>query len=193
MSLLTKFLDNPISYSGKELRPHWVAEKLQKFGSGVVAFVGDCDVPTAEMVDQEDSFQGNHIRSKQMLHFLGEWFEGDLHSAILRQRLWIADFKDVLQSKLNSSLQDKIIRRGNDLYILSAGKEKKLSVSIVTASPVSTLFHFGVNIDASGAPVSAIGLNEISVNPKELALEMLQRWSLEWDSIIKARAKVSPR
>lgn len=193
MSLMSRFLDESISYTGKELRPHWVAQKLEKFGSGVVSFVGGCEVPTSEMVDQEDSFQGNHIRSKQMLHFLGEWFEGDLNQAILRQRLWIADFKDLLQSRLSKSFEGTIVRKGNDLYVVFPGGQKKLSVSIVTASPVSTLFHFGVNIDAGGAPVSAVGLKELSIDPKELALETMRLWSSEWDSITKARAKVSPR
>ena len=41
-------------------------------------------------------------------------------------------------------------RKGDDLFL----GEGKLSVSIATASPVSTLIHLGVNEDASGAPVT---------------------------------------
>jgi hypothetical protein len=193
MSLRTEFLHKMIPYTGAELRPHFIAEQTKHFGNSVIAFLGPCDVATGEMVDLEDQFQGSHIRAKQMLHFIAEWFEGDLALAIARQRLWIADFKDLLQAKLPAADAAKIWRRGNDLYYGTGAETKKLSVSIVTATPVSTLFHFGVNVDANGSPVPAMGLQNFSVDPQKLAGEALEKWQSEWNFMIKARAKVSPR
>lgn len=193
MSLRGDFLSKTISYTGAELRAHWVAEQTKHFGNSVVSFLGPCDVATGEMVDLEDQFQGSHIRAKLMLHFIAEWFDGDLNLAIARQRLWIADFKDLLQQKLPAGEAAKIWRRGNDLYYGSGTEIKKMSVSIVTATPVSTLFHFGVNVDSTGSPVPAIGLQNFSVDPQALANEAMEKWQSEWNSMVKARAKVSPR
>lgn len=187
--LFTKFLCEKIPYLGFELAPHWVAKRTRHFGSAVVAFRGICDVKTEEMVDLEDRQQSFHIRAEEMLHFIGEWFEGDLDLAIARQRLFISGFAETLQAHLSPEIAAKVKRQGNDLYV----GESKLSVSIVTASPVSTLFHFGVNINAAGAPVNAIGLNDLKVNPDLIAEAVLSLWSQEWSSMAKARCKVAPR
>ena len=187
--LLTKFLSKEIPYFGRELSPHWVATQIGEFGSAIVAFRGACSVTTSEMVDMEDRKQNFHIEAKEMLHFLGEWFEGDLLLAVARQRLLIAGFSEVLRSKLSAEMAAKVWRRGNDLYV----GEQKLSVSIVTATPVSSLFHFGVNIDASGAPVKAIGLKDLGVDASELGQEVLALWADEWRGMEKARCKVAPR
>lgn len=190
MSLFTKYLDGKITYTGKELSPHWIAASTGEFRSGIVAFRGGCTVETGEMVDLEDRFQNAHIQAKEMLHFLGEWFEGDLNLAIARQRLFIAGFADLLRARLAPEKSSAISRRGNDLYFQESAK---LSVSIVTATPVSTLFHFGVNVDFSGAPVKAAGLSLLGVDPGELAQATLKLWADEWSSMEKARCKVAAR
>ncbi len=190
MSLLVKFLEEKIPYTGQELAPHWIAGRVGEFCSSVVAFRGPCSVDTGEMVDMEDRFQENHIRAGEMLHFLGEWFEGDLALAVARQRLFIAGFADLLRARLPGG---EIQRRGNDLYVRQKADWAKLSVSIVTASPVSTLFHFGVNIDASGAPVRAVGLKDLEVDAEDLGRATLMLWQEEWRSMEKARCKVMPR
>lgn len=185
----TKFLTKEIPYFGRELSPHWIASQLGEFGSAIVAFRGACSVTTSEMVDMEDRQQKSHIEAKEMLHFIGEWFDSDLNLAVARQRLLIAGFAELLRTKVNPDLAAKISRKGNDLYL----GDKKLSVSIVTATPVSTLFHFGVNIDASGAPVNAIGLKDLEVDATELGEEVLKLWSQELQGMEKARCKVAPR
>lgn len=187
--MLTKFLEKEIPYFGRELSPHWVASQIGEFGSAVVAFRGACSVTTSEMVDMEDRNQNLHIEAKEMLHFIGEWFDGDLMLAVARQRLLIAGFAELLRARLNPEHASKVWRKGNDLYV----GEKKLSVSIVTATPVSTLFHFGVNVDASGAPVNAIGLKDFDLDARELGEAVLTLWSQEWKSMEKARCKVAPR
>lgn len=189
MSLLTKFLDGKIPYTGAELAPHWIAARTGEFRSGVVAFRGPCQVATGEMVDLEDRFQNARIEAREMLHFLGEWFEGDLPLAVARQRLLIAGFADLVRDRLPPEKARELRRSGNDLFF----GEAKLSVSIVTATPVSTLFHFGVNIDFAGAPVKAVGLEQLGIDPQELAAATLEAWGREWRSMEKARCKVAPR
>ncbi len=193
MTLHTSFLKKKIPYTGSELAPHWNSGQTGVFASSIVAFRGPCMVQTSELVDLEDSREGETIQAAEMLHFLGEWFEGDLDLAIARQRLLIAGFLELLSRQLASE-KGSLLRKGNDLFLTKEGGEpRKLSVSIVTASPVSTLFHFGVNIDPAGAPVKAVGLAELGVNPESLAESVLRAWSEEWDSMAKARCKVAPR
>ena len=185
------FLDEVIPYYGEELAPHWIAKRTKKFGSAIVAFRGPCSVKTESMVDMEDRQANERIEAKEMLHFLGEWFDCDLDRAVLRQRLFVAGFAELLGTHMKSS--GTITRHGNDLFWIHGPLRKKISVSVVTASPVSTLFHFGVNIDPSGAPVPAIGLPELGIEPTSIAKQMLELWAAEWKSMEKARCKVAPR
>ncbi len=187
--LYTSWLPKQIPYTGVELAPHWISGQTGIFSSGIVAFRGPCLVKTEELVDLEDSREGETIQAAEMLHFLGEWFDGGLELAIARQRLLIAGFAELLSRQIASEHGRKIRRLGNDLFV----GDRKLSVSIVTASPVSTLFHFGVNIDPSGAPVNAVGLVELGADPEELAKAVLALWKEEWQGMLKARCKVVPR
>jgi uncharacterized protein len=193
MSLFTRFLDGPLPYTGRELSPHWIAGKTGEFRSGIVAFQGPCSVETGEMVDLEDRFQNARIEAAEMLHFLGEWFEGDLSLAVARQRLFIAGFAELLRARLPAELARHVLRRGNDLFLTEGDSVGKLSVSIVTASPVSSLFHFGVNVDFTGAPVKAAGLARLGLDPGEIGRAALSLWAEEWASMERARCKVAPR
>src|SRR5690606_6658017 len=103
--------------------------------------------------------------------------------AVLAQRLWI--------SMLGESLRDRgipVSRAGDDLMVL----ERKLSVSIATSSSVSQLIHIGINIDPQGAPVPAVGLQELGVEPREWTRLVLGRIAEEWADIDWARSKVRP-
>ena len=59
----------------------------------------------------------------------------------------------------------------------------------------SILIHTGINIDSTGAPVSACGLtNDLGITDIEVfAEEVMQRYSEEIDDIILAAAKVECR
>lgn len=191
-SLHTSYLSDRIDYTGAELAPHWISARTGVFASSVVAFRGGCHVATGELVDLEDRREGETIQAREMLHFLGEWFEHDLSLAVARQLLFIAGFAEILSARLPAG--HRIVRKGNDLYIEEGGQRLgKLSVSIVTASPISTLFHFGVNIDPAGAPVQAIGLKAFGLDPNELARDTLALWEREWAGMAKARCKVMAR
>jgi hypothetical protein len=91
MSILhTAWLEESIGYSGKELAAHWISQRTGHYQNSIVAFRGPTSVRSQEMVDLEDRRKNLHIEAKEMLHFLGEWFDGDLNLAITRQRLLIA-------------------------------------------------------------------------------------------------------
>jgi hypothetical protein len=66
----------------------------------------------------------------------------------------------------------------------------KLSVSIATASPVSTLIHTGFNIETEGTPVPTAGLAEQGVDIPAFAAEVLRRYAAEVQDIWLARCKV---
>ena len=174
-------------YTGKELRPHFILEKTKIYGNAILAFHGECLVPIESMVDMEDRIENSPIYSKQMLHFICEFFDcQDLTAAVLRQRLFIAIIIEEMR-KLSPTLN--IRRSGDDIFV----NDKKLSVSIATNSAVSTLIHIGINIDPTGAPIAAIGLNEINVPWKILAENTLQSITNELHDIWIARVKVISR
>jgi hypothetical protein len=52
--------------------------------------------------------------------------------------------------------------------------------------------HTGINIDPDGAPVSAIGLTEMGVDPEHFTHQVLKSFGQEWQDIEWACAKVRP-
>ena len=100
-----------------------------------------------------------------------------------------------------------VTRSGDDLFWNDGQTDRKLSVSIVTASPVSRLLHAGINLDAAGAPVAAAGLFDLGIAPaflpgddaargmvavKDLATRILTAFAREAEEIEWACAKVRP-
>ena len=185
-------LPGPVAYTGAELRPHWIAEQTGSFRSALAVFRGPCSVATGELVDLADRKEQAVIEAREMLHFLGEFFGPGLELAIAWQRLLIAQFAARLQAGVTDP-GCAVLRVGDDIFVEREGVRRKLSVSIVTASPVSTLLHFGVNIDPAGAPVPAVGLQELGVDPDALARVILEDWTQEMASQYTARCKVTPR
>jgi hypothetical protein len=191
--MYTHFFKETIVYTGSELRPHWVAERTGVYDNVLAVFCGPCRVETAELVDLEDRASQSRIEAAQMLHFIGESFDNNLDQAILEHRLLICTFVDQLRKSLSPADAARITRRGNDLFVSDPSGPRKLSVGIVTASPVSTLFHFGVNIDESGAPVAAFGLRHFGINIQEFVTAFLLVWETELASLRRARCKVAAR
>ncbi len=170
-------------YTGVELRPHFLLTELSLRGSAIGAFIGPCHVKTEHLVDWEDRIASDRIEARSMVHFIIELFGAELRETVLAQRLFI--------SILGESLAEQGIavrRHGDDLML----KERKLSVSIATASPVSQLIHVGINIDPEGAPVAAVGLRELGIEPRPWAEKALKRFADEWADIDWARSKVRP-
>jgi hypothetical protein len=122
-----------------------------------------------------------------MLHCIAEFFHTDLELAVYRQRLLIITAREVLEEWTNRQVQ----RRGDDLYLARHdGASGKLSVSIATATPTSTLIHTGFNIHTEGTPVPTVGLEELGVDVPAFGQTLLQRYSDEVQDIWRARCKV---
>jgi hypothetical protein len=201
-SLLMK---SPLDYDGSQLRSHWIYQTTGLKGDAIVAFMGKADVH-AHLVDLEDVQKNAFIYSEKMLHFLVEHFDTDLEKAVLRQRMLMVIVKEKIQSStgilpvradegtgkmpvLLDSLRERVLCRvGDDLFI----GDRKLSVSIATVSPVSTLIHVGLNISSKNTPVPAIGLDELIGEPAvpAFAETVMTAYREELQSIYNARCKV---
>lgn len=176
----------PLTYTGRELRPHWGLERTKVYGSLIAAFVGPCDVPTEHLVDMEDRLAADRINSKSMLHLIGEFFGTSLEAGVLYQRLLM-----VWAERLLNEAGLDVARSGDDLFV----GDRKMSVSIATVSPVSVLIHWGLNIDPTGAPVKAIGFNELGWGPEQVlgfAKKLLTNYIAELEEIRLAQCKVRP-
>jgi hypothetical protein len=188
-SVSTYFSEKPRPYTGVELRPHFLLTELELKGSAIGAFIGPCLVKTEHLVDWEDRLANDSIAAKSMIHFIGEFFGATLAEGVLLQRLFMASMGEILNENLDGLRADKPVTRvGDDLFWTG----RKLSVSIVTASPVSVLLHAGINIDPKGAPVPAVGLEEMGLKPATFIGEVLRRFKAESEDILWACAKVRP-
>jgi uncharacterized protein len=189
VSFTTLFSDRARPYTGVELRPHFLLTELGLKGSGMGAFIGPCQVKTEHLVDWEDRLASDRIEARSMVHFIGEFFGLSLGEGVLRQRLFMA----ILGQSINIELMrlgrpERVLREGDDLFV----GDRKLSVSIVTASPVSMLLHTGINVDPAGAPVKAIGLGELGIGPQPWIPGVLAAFAEEISSMEWACAKVRP-
>ncbi len=195
MRVTTRFIEKEMPYTGPELRPHFILEKFKVQGSAVTAFIGPCEVKTEHLVDWEDRLANDFIRSKLMIHFLGEFFGISLAEGVLYQRLFMA----IAGQEIARVTGKVITRTGDDLFWNDGKDDRKLSVSIVTASPVSRLLHAGINLDATGAPVKAAGLFDLGIGAvqdlgpvKDLIARILATFAEEAEGIEWACAKVRP-
>ena len=179
----TLFIPQTIAYTGEQLSALWAYMNFNVQGDSLVAFCGPCEIPFAHMVDAADVKDRSRIASRHMLHFIAEHFDLDLEKAVLRQRLLATIVRDVL---MECRPKAKIRREGDDLY----DGRRKLSISIATLSPVSSLIHFGINIVSAGAPVPAKGLADYKIAPRRFAQEVMRRYAAEMDSILAATTKV---
>lgn len=178
-----KFIDNEINYDGSQLRSHFLYETCDLKGDAIASFIGGADVNLSHMVDKEDVAAKSPIFSEKMLHFIVEHFDHDLEKTVLRQRLLMV----LMQEELVESLpEEKIIRRGDDLFC----RDGKLTVSIATLSPVSTLIHSGINIISRNTPVPTCGLEDLGLSPKAFAWAVMNRYIEEIREINWARCKV---
>jgi hypothetical protein len=181
----TRLLDENIAYTGSQLRSGWVKETAGLAGDAAVAFFGPCDVAPEHMVDREDLEAGARIASPRMLHLIVEHPHLDLGRITLQQRLLMAIAGEIINRNLGESL---LRRRGDDLYL----RDRKLSVSVATTGPASGLIHSGFNLTGAGAPVAAIGLEELGVEPRRFAEDLLRAYAAEIEGARAAAQKVRP-
>lgn len=181
----TRLLAEEITYTGAQLRSGWIAEVAGLTGDAAVGFLGPCDVAREHMVDQEDLAAGAAIFSPRMAHLIIEHPGLELAHMTTRQRLLMAIGGELLNAHLGEAL---IRREGDDLYL----RELKLSVSVATVSAVSGLIHAGFNCRGAGAPVPAIGLEELGAAPREFAERLLGAYAAEIEGAEAAARKVRP-
>lgn len=177
------YIEKEIRYDGTQLTSHFAYRNFSISGDSIVAFEGPVDVRLTEMVDLEDVINQEPISSDRMLSFMIEVFGMDLTGTICLQRLLTA----IACEELNRMQGVPVERKGDDIYY----DGRKLSVSIATASPVSTMIHFAVNIEKTGAPVPVSCLKEMKIKPREFAEAVLNKFCEEYQEILFARVKVN--
>jgi len=183
----TKWLKQTEQYDGTQLRSLYAYLEHKILGDSAVAWRGPCEVSFEHMVDGEDLLDQSAIRGSDMVHFIIEVFEQKLMTGVLLQRLFSSIVRDVLY-ELSPLKGLEILRLGDDLY----WKNKKLSISIATNSPVSTMVHFAVNVSAKGTPVDAAGLDDLKISPQKFAEKSLEYLKEEYETSIEATRKVRP-
>lgn len=183
------FIEQKFPYDGSQLRSLYGYLEHGVLGPSTIAWVGRCDIPFSHMVDGEDLLAKAVIQGDEMLHFIIEFFDRDLFSGVAIQRLFASIMKDYLAAKAKSALAgQELVRHGDDIYL----GEKKLSISIATKSPVSTLIHFAVNVTNEGTPVQTLCLQDLKQDPRKVAEEVMNLFRNEYISIITATQKVRP-
>jgi len=173
-----------VPYNGKQLSSLWAYRTWGVKGDSIVGFRGPCDIDFADMIDLEDVLSQSAIYSPDMLHFIVEHFDHDLEKGVLRQRLLITIIKEILEFH-----DIRTLRLGDDLYIMDG----KLSISIATVTPVSTMIHAGLNISRENVPVKASCLLEAGLAENDiitLAEEICRSYASEIEDIFLARCKV---
>jgi len=172
-----------MTYTGEQLRSNYAYRHFGIMGDSIIGFCGGCDVRPEDMVDIEDIKSGSNIYSESMLHFIIEHFDTDIEKAILRQLLLATIIHELINSLKKSLLTRRI---GSDLY----DNDAKLSISVATVTPISSLIHFGINISSTNTPVKTKGLKDYDIDPREFALDVMERYVREQDEIHRARCKV---
>ncbi|HYC78916.1 MAG TPA: DUF366 family protein [Planctomycetota bacterium] len=170
-------------YDGTQLRPHFLRKRFGVTGDAAVAFRGRCDVRGDALLDLADREAGAFIVSADMVHVIVERFEVDLVRGVLVQRLLAARCADRVRAATGRAVE----RRGDDVYV----DGRKLNVSLATVSATSTLIHFGVNVDPAGAPVPAVGLAELKVDPAAFAEGLLDDLDRELEGVAEAASKAA--
>ncbi len=182
-TLRTRFLSGIHAYDGSPLRGHWAYQTHGIQGDSLLAFEGPCEVKVEDLADLEDAKAGAFIYSPHMLNLVLELFGPSLEEAVARQWLLAATAADLLNQRLKRPVVE---RDGNDLWV----GRRKLSVSIAAPTGVSVKVHLGLNIDAKGAPVPAIGLKDLKVPSRHFGLALLEKAADDHARLRRARTKV---
>ncbi len=178
-----QLIKEEMAYTGEQLRSNFAFTHFGIVGDSIIAFCGKCDVKHDEMLDIEDLKAGRKIYSESMLHFIIEHYDTNLERTVLRQLLLANIVKDLINTSKGKLLVERI---GSDLYEGDA----KVSVSIATVTPISSLIHFGINISTTNTPVKTRGLKDYDIEPHEYAKDVMERYSKEQNDIYTARCKV---
>ena len=171
-----------LMYDGSQIAPLWALKELGVQGDSVVFFTGAMSVKRDALVDVRDFIEHNievPISSDNALHFIIEHFDNPcLRLCYHRQRILI----NIVKEKIIDAGGVQIKREISDIYL----DDKKLSVSVATASSGSSKIHLGLNISSTGAPdgVKIVGLEELGIiDPVMLANDIAQDYIKEISAI----------
>jgi len=187
----THFIEKKFAYDGSQLRSLFAYLDHGVLGPSIIAWQGRCAIPFSHMVDGEDLLANAVIAGDEMLHFIIEVFDRDLFSGVCLQRLFASITKDYVNAMAIShgTLGSHFLHRdGDDIY----WGDSKLSISIATRSPVSTLVHFAMNITNDGTPVKTACLNDFKLDPRRVAEDLMTLFKKEFLSMVTATQKVRP-
>lgn len=182
----SKFITEQFKYDGAQLTSLFAYMNYELMGDSVVAWVGPCDIPNDKMVDGEDLLLNAEIRGSLMLHFIIEKFDISLFAGVGLQRLFASLALDLIKNTSSMPEANYLFREGDDIYL----GEKKLSISIATVSPTSTLIHFALNISNEGTPVKTLSLEDLNLEPKDFAEALMDKFITEVQGITEATQKV---
>lgn len=183
------WIDQKTKYDGTQLRSLYAYLGHGVLGDSIIGFRGPCEVTFEHMVDGEDLLAKSEIRGSDMLHFIVEVFDRPLWGAVALQRLMSATMMQLLQQKMSDlTMKSQLTRTGDDIF----WKEGKLSISIATKSPVSSMIHFAINCDNEGTPVETSALKDFGLKPETIAKEFLKLIAQECADIVVATQKVKP-
>ncbi|MBU0579603.1 MAG: DUF366 family protein [Candidatus Margulisbacteria bacterium] len=179
----TYLVKETLKYTGAELSSFFAEKSFSIKGNSIIAFCGPAEVNEEHMVDLEDLKNKDFIFSEDMVHFIVEIFDLNLERAVALQRLLITILHEKLQ-ELKPEI--KLKRNGDDLM----DGQNKLTVSIATTSPISSLIHVGINVSSKNTPVPTKGLADYGIDPKAFAEKVLKAFQEEFLSMEHARTKV---
>lgn len=189
----SRFLDKNFAYDGTQLRSLYAYLEHKILGPSIISWQGPCSISFDHMVDGEDLLEKAVIQGDEMLHFIIEIFDRDLFSGVALQRLFASICRDYLQAqahaqKRNILAESPLFRDGDDIYL----EDRKLSISIATKSPVSVMVHFAMNVTNKGTPVKTLSLEDLQLNPRKVAEDVMELFQKEFKSISVATQKVRP-
>lgn len=180
----THFIEKKFPYDGSQLHSLFAYLNHGIQGPSIVSWIGACSISNEHMVDGEDLLAKALIQGDEMLHFIIELFDRDLFAGVAAQRLFASIAKDYIEGKGSHGLH----RDGDDIY----QGERKLSISIATRSPISTLVHFAINITNDGTPVKTLSLQDLKLEPVRVAEDLMTLFRKEYISMVTATQKVRP-
>lgn len=185
----TNFISKKFAYDGSQLHPLFAYLKHNILGDSIISWIGPCDISFENMKDGEDLLDKSPIRGSLMLHFIIEIFQQNLFSGVTCQRLFASITQEYLQSKARKVLKEDLLKRdGDDIF----WGDKKLSISIASCSSVSTQIHFAMNVSTKNTPVKTTSLEELKLDPKRVAEDLMDLWKKEFLSMQTATRKVKP-
>lgn len=183
--MISLWVKKRVKYDGTQMKPHWALLSFKIEGDSIVAFRGPCDIPDANILDLEDLLAKKKIRGRDMAHFIIEHFSADLEKGVLYQRIFASIVRDVIEKQSGCKLR----RDGDDIY----DGDRKLSISIAAATPVSVKIHLAVNIvEEMGVDVKTKGIREYGIEPEKFCAEAMKKYVSEFASVQRARVKVRP-